>query len=103
MLLYIYIHALTGRVFKILPLKEREDRGEEVFLSDYIEGLWNDMRGAFGTFPELETIPEYVAVCNKVSFLNVEEFNLRVCRREVFSALKLLNKLEADLGGEVDV
>ena len=104
MLLYLYIHKLVGRIYKILPLKEREERGEEIFLKEYIEGLWNDMRGAYGTFPELNVCEEYLSVCNKISFLNCEdEFNIRTCRREVFSALKLLNQLEEKLAGEADV
>lgn len=101
MMLFVYIHALTGRIFKILPLKEKEDDGEEVFLNEYIDGLWNDMKGALRTFPELEEVPEYMSVCNKVSFLASEEFDLKTCRKTVFGALKLLNRLEGKLGGEI--
>lgn len=100
MMLYVYIRSLTGQIFKILPLKEKAEEGEEVYLQEYIDVLWNDMKGAFGVFPELEQIPEYMNVCSKISFLHDNEFDVRTCKKEVFGALKLLNRLEAELGGE---
>ena len=100
MRLFYYIHALTGRIFKILPLKEKTDAGKAVFLDAYLDGLWNDMRGAFGTFPELEQMPGYLTVCNKVYFLKSEPFDMAVCRREVLGALRILNCMERELGGE---
>lgn len=100
-MLYVYIHSLTGQIFKILPLREKTEAGEKVYLQEYLDSLWNDMRGAFGVFPELEQIPEYMTVCSKISFLHDNEFDVRTCRKEVFGALKLLNRLEEELGGEV--
>ena len=37
-MLPLYIHALTGRIFKILPLKENAEAGENVYLSAYLDG-----------------------------------------------------------------
>lgn len=100
MFLYLYIHRLTGRVFKIIPLKEREDNGEETFVKEYVENLWQDMIGSFSTFPELDQIEAYASVLNKLGYLKDNEFDINICRKKVFESLKLLNSIEKALGGD---
>lgn len=101
-MLYVFIRGLTGRVFKILPLKEAEDRGEEVYLNVYLESLARDMYGATETFPELQTMQGYVTALNIVGFLLHNEFTQNVCKREVFKVLGLLNSIEKQLEGAPD-
>lgn len=98
-MLYVFIHGLTGRVFKMLPLKEAEDKGEEVYLDVYIESLARDMYGATETFPELKTMPGYVSALNIIEFLLHNSFTKSTCKREVFKILGILNNIEKQIGG----
>ena len=99
MMLYVFIHGLTGRVFKILPLKEAELAGEETYLAAYLDSLVRDMIGSTDTFPELCTMQEFVTTLNIVQFLKHNDVTQEVCKQEVFKALRLLNSIERKLGG----
>nr|DAG45227.1 MAG TPA: hypothetical protein [Caudoviricetes sp.] len=99
MMLYVFIHGLTGRIFKILPLKEAELAGEESYLASYMDSLVRDMLGATDTFPELCSMQEFVTTLNIVQFLKHNDITQEICKQEVFKALRLLNSIEKKLGG----
>lgn len=96
-----FINVLTGHVYKIIPLKEEELRGDEVFLAEYIDSLSVEVLGALSTYEVLESDPDYTTVRNIINYLNTHEFSLGVCKREVFKALKHLNLISDRLGGHV--
>lgn len=100
MMLYVFIRGLTGRVFKILPLREAELAGDETHVGSYVESLLRDMQGATSTFPELCEMPEYITALNIVQFMEHNKVTQEVCKQEVFKALRLLNSIEKKLGGE---
>lgn len=100
MMLYIFIHGLTGRVFKILPLMEDALSGHDVHLGEYLDSCALDMAGALDTFPELEKFSEYATVLNIVQYMSHNEASQETCKREVFKALGLLNAIERKLGGD---
>lgn len=89
MMLYVFIHGLTGRIFKILPLREAELAGEETYLASYLDSLLRDMVGSTDTFPELRETQEFVTTMNIVQFLKHNETTKEVCKQEVFKALRL--------------
>lgn len=100
MMLYVFIHSLTGRVFKILPLKEDSDAGVNTHLGEYIGSVVRDAVGALSTFPQLQTSEEYISVVNTLQYLNEQGVSHAVCKQEVFKMLKLLNTIEKRLGGD---
>lgn len=95
---HIFIERFTGHVFKIMPLKECEasDSGENVHLSEYINSVAIEANGALTTFEELANNMDFITVVNIINYLNNNEVSEEVCRREVFKALHLLNRI----GGE---
>ena len=104
MMLYVFIHGLTGRIFKMLPLREESDKGEMVYLNEYMESLARDVIGAMTTFPELAQYPEYITVVNTIQYLNMEPSEFAVFRKEVFHMLEILNGIDKKLkGGAADV
>lgn len=94
MLPTLYIHRVTGQVFKLLRMKEEEAQGNTVFLSEYLDSLVISMRGAFDTFPELTEDYDYVTIVNIMHYISRNEVEQRVFRREVLKVLGLLNKVE---------
>lgn len=99
MMLYVYIRSMVGKVYKILPLKEEFDAGEDTHFKDYINSLCADAMGALETFPELRRMPSYITVLNDLQFLNISDFDHATCKREVFKMIRLLQKLEYEIGG----
>ena len=99
MMLYVFIRGLTGRVFKVLPLREAELAGEAAHVDMYLESLVRDMLGATDTFPELCEMPEYITTLNIMQFMEHNDVTQEVCKQEVFKALRLLNTIERKLGG----
>lgn len=105
-MLYVFIHGLTGRIFKALPLREAYESGEDVGWKEYFHSLTIDATGALSTFPELQQMQSYLTIVNTLQYMDTESFKLAEFRREIFSMLRALNNIEARFsgkGGEADV
>lgn len=100
MSLLTYIQHVTGRVFKILAIKERELCGQDAYLAEYVDSLAVDLFGALETFPALGADDDYIVVTNIVNYLRKNDAPLKSVKREVFKALRLLNRIEARAGGD---
>lgn len=94
----IYIHKITGKVFKILPLREEELKGRNMYLSDYIESLVKELIGSCKTFPILADNADYLSVINTLQYLADTPGTLNECRSEVIKMCKMLNVLEESVG-----
>ena len=64
-----YLSSLRNKVFKLLPMREAHDRGEDNHLDEYLENLCSNFSGAFNCYPELADVREIVEVYNNVVFL----------------------------------
>lgn len=94
--MHIYIKTLLGKLFKILPLREHEEKS----LGEYTDSLWMEMSGAYMTFPCLQERTEYISVLNIVGYLATHPISIKQCRREVFKAIGLIEKIIAMTGGD---
>ena len=97
-MLFVFIRGLTGRVFKILPLKEEMDNGNDVHLNEYIASLARDASGALETFPQLQEMEGYITVVNTLQYISLNEVDHTVCKQEVFKMLRILNQIEESHG-----
>lgn len=95
-----FIKRLTGRIYKILPIKERECAGETLYLDKHLSSVIREIRGACITFPELNDNPDFISVANIVEYLGNSHFTLTECRADIMRACRLLNKIEARIGGD---
>ena len=93
----VYLHSLTGKLFKILPL--REEHGDSGYLS-YLDSLWMEMSGACSTFPDLWQDADYIAILNIIGYLNTHSVTVEQCKREVFKTIDLIKKVQAKNGGD---
>ena len=86
-----FVNRFTGHVYKIIPLKEYDvlGVGEDIHLSEYINSVTIEATGALTTFDKLADNMDFITVVNILNYLNENE----VCKREVFKALALLNKI----------
>lgn len=64
-----YLFNLRNKVFKLLPMREAHDKGENNHIDEYLENLCSNFSGAFDCYPELVDESEVVEVYNNVAFL----------------------------------
>lgn len=93
-----FFEFITGKIFKILPL--REDENESIY--EYLDSLRIEMTGAIETFPELHDNYEFMTLVNTINYLIGNEFDISTCKREVFKMLKTVNLLQMKAGGDKD-
>lgn len=94
----IYLESLVGKLFKILPMRE----AESVSLKDYLDSLWLEMSGAYLSSDELQSNSDYIAVLNILRYLTVNDVSVKQCKREVFKAIGLCEKVKSRMGGVPD-
>lgn len=64
-----YLNNLQGKVFKLLPMREAYDGGEDNHLSEFLQNLADNCAGAFICFPALSESKWLVEVQNNIAFL----------------------------------
>lgn len=87
---------IQSQLFKILPMKEEENK----YLCDYLDSLFFELLGGLYVFEELGKHVEYIRILNTVSFLREETFDAKQCKREVFKMISLAKKIYLDITGE---
>lgn len=87
-LLENYKKRLTGRIFKILPMREENCSTWTV----YIQSLLHELIGGKGLIEEFRNNPDYLSLINTLEAL-INEEDLLVIRREVFKCIDLVKKL----------
>lgn len=91
-----YLQNLIDKVFKILPMKE-EQCGT---LPSYLRSLESELVGCYKLWDELADEPQFLALINVVNYLAVEEYDVAVCKREVFKAIHLVESVKKNIREE---
>lgn len=98
-MLKAYLQSLTGRIFKILPMREQQEQGDNLYLDLYLESLSLEMHGACETFPCLRACPNYIMLLNTVNGLCADT-PLPFLKREVFKMLSAIEEIRDEYGGD---
>ena len=98
-MLKAYLQSLTGRIFKILPMREQQEQGDNLYLDLYLESLSLEMHGACETFPCLRACPDYIMLLNTVNGLCADT-PLSFLKREVFKMLSAIDEIRDEYGGD---
>lgn len=91
--LVAYLEQLEGGVFKLLPLWEDQNNGQDVHLDLYIQDLLDEMIGAQETFPSLAGNGHYIKVVNTVQYMAKHECSRSAWKRRVFGMMNTLNRM----------
>ena len=91
----VYFKRMKGGIFKLLPLREEEKSGENVYLDVYIQSLLEELTGAAEFFPELKESQDYLGIITTISYMAMakEEMSFSSWRRKVFNMLTLLDRM----------
>lgn len=89
-----YLNSLIGEVYKILPLKEDEDSGKAVFLSEYLKSLNDDLNSATVLFPVLHKNPHFCKIQLGVIWLLGNPCTQKECKVKVFKLINHIKKIQ---------
>lgn len=91
-----YLQNLIDKVFKILPMKEEQCST----LPSYLRSLESELVGCYKLWDELADEPQFLALINVVNYLAFEEYDVAVCKREVFKAIHLVESVKKNIREE---
>ena len=84
-----YFEFLINKTYKILPLKE----GNSDTLKLYLESYLRELIGNKDLVSLLVNEPNFITVLNTMQFLISEEYSDKVCKREVFKCIRILEEI----------
>lgn len=84
-----YFEFLINKTYKILPLKEEKSDT----LKSYLESYQRELIGNMDLVPMLVNEPKFITVLNTIQFLISEEYSDKVCKREVFKCIRILEEI----------
>ena len=89
-----YLTNLQNKVFKLLPMREAYDCGEDNHLYEYLDNLQSNCEGAFICYPELGEKRMLVEVQNNIAFLkNAENISFKKWRAMVLRSTRLIHSV----------
>lgn len=84
-----YFEFLINKTYKILPLKEENSDT----LKSYLESYQRELIGNMDLVPLLVKEPKFITVLNTIQYLISEEYSDKVCKREVFKCIRILEEI----------
>lgn len=88
-----YLLGFRNDIFKLLPMKEAHNSGCDNHLSEYLETLIDNAKGATKTFPELNKQRKYIYVTNNLSFLAESDIPFVKWRKTILSSTRGIDDL----------
>lgn len=93
-----YFSSLVNRVFKILPIKEREEKT----LETYLDSLSMELLGCKSLIPSLGDDGAYLSILASIRYIHDNpDLPLPIVRREVFRTISVCKKIEGRYAAEV--
>lgn len=93
-----YFEFLINKTYKILPLKEEKSDT----LKSYLESYLRELIGNKDLVSILVNEPRFITVLNTMQFLISEEYSNKICKREVFKCIRILEEINEKYFKEVD-
>lgn len=84
-----YFKFLINKTYKILPLKEENSNT----LKSYLESYLRELIGNKELVTLLVNEPKFITLLNTLQYLISEEYSVKVCKKEVFKCIKILEEL----------
>jgi len=99
-MIHVFLSDFTGKVFKLLPMREEYDNNAENYLYDYLDGLISNLNGAFVCYPELSEERALVEVKNNLAYLSTEYVPYKKWRSVIFHSTSLISHLRDKYSAE---
>lgn len=85
----IYIKSLVGKFYKIIPMKEENNKN----LNVYLDSLSIELSGGLYTFGILKESSQYTTLRNIINYFINNEYTFSQCKREVFKAIEIIHNM----------
>lgn len=86
-----YLTSLQSGVFKLLPMREAYDQGDDNHLYEYLENLQSNCKGAFACYPDLSQRSQMIEVQNNIAFLlGAQDVSFKKWRSTVLRSTRLI-------------
>lgn len=92
-----YAKYLINKVYKILPMKEENCKT----LTQYLEGLQVELIGNSELITILSNEPKFISLLNIIQYLISQDYDNKMCKREVFKAINLIENISSKYFKEV--
>lgn len=87
-----YLNALVGRIFKILPMYEKNEN-----VQAYAAGIIDELIGFGGLIDAIDSDPKFISLLALLKFVSENSTSDGAAiRATVFKSITLCNKLRAD-------
>lgn len=96
-----FLRSLTGKIYKLIPMRDDMESGVEVFLDKYLDSLLIELMGAMETYPDLGSDNQYISIVNTAQYMAHHQISHSVWRRESFKMLNTLEHVASKFGGAV--
>lgn len=92
--LLFYMDTLTGKLFKVIPLKESNNE----HLIEYLDSLSVELIGAYDLYSELLLNKKYLILVNTINYLLNNKCEFKKCRREILKCINIVEKIKIESG-----
>jgi hypothetical protein len=89
------LDRLTGKVFKILPMREEDCRT----LDEYVSNLIRELINTKSLIENLKFEGELLSLISTLEGLTDNDINLSVCKSDVFKSIDIIKKMVGNLKG----
>lgn len=86
-----YFDYLINKTYKVLPLKEENSKT----LHSYLESYLRELIGNKELITLLVDEPKFITMLNIMQFLISEEYSDKVCKKEVFRCIHILEEIKS--------
>ncbi len=93
-----YFDFLINKTYKILPMKEENSQT----LKSYLESYQRELIGNRELVNLLVDEPQFITVLNTIQFLISENYTNKICKKEVFKCIRILQKIKTKYFSEVN-
>ena len=92
--MFFYIIHLRDKVFKLLPMREDYDNGEDNHVFDYLDNLISNIEGGLLRFPSLSSNANFIEACNYLVYLRSNNrVSFKKWRSIVLRSTRLINSV----------
>ncbi len=89
-----YLNALVGRIFKILPMREKNED-----ILPYVRGIIDELIGFGWLIDAVDSDPKFISILALLKFVSESSASDgSAIRATIFKSITLCNKLRAEYG-----
>jgi hypothetical protein len=91
-----YFDLLINKLFKVIPMKENNSNT----LNEYLRSLRIEILGYISLSELFNNDAKFLSIVNTIEYLSNNEINEKICKREIFKCISIIEKIKKSLEKE---